>query len=195
MELNYWEILSAFIVLFAVIDILGSIPIIVSMQDRGDNINAFKTSAVAFALLILFMFLGEALLSLFGVDVNSFAVAGSIILFALGFEMVMGLQLFKQDAPEGTSIVPLAFPLLAGPGTFTTLIALRAEYAAINILIALSINIIIVYIAIRLSKRISRLLGHGGMYVVKKFAGVILLAIAVRLFTSNLSSLLNKLNE
>lgn len=195
MELNYWEILSAFIVLFAVIDILGSIPIIVSMQERGDNINAFKTSSVAFGLLVLFMYLGEAMLSLFGVDVNSFAVAGSIILFALGFEMVLGLQIFKQDAPEGASIVPLAFPLLAGPGTFTTLIALRAEYAAINILIALCINIIIVYVSIRLSTRLSRLLGQGGMYVIKKFAGVILLAIAVRLFTSNLSSLLEQLNK
>lgn len=195
MSLNYWEILSAFIVLFAVIDILGSIPIIVTMNENGNKTNALETALVAFILLIAFMFLGEALLSLFGVDINSFAIAGSIILFVLGIEMVLGLHLFKQDAPKGASIVPLAFPLLAGPGTFTTLIALRAEYATINIIIALIINMIIVYIAIRISERISKILGQGGLYVIKKFTGVILLAIAVRLFTSNLSILLSQLNK
>lgn len=192
MELNYCEILSAFIVLFAVIDIFGSLPIIVSLQEKGNKINALITSLVTFIILIAFMFLGEAMLSLFGVDINSFAVAGSIILFVLGIEMVLGLQLFKQDAPSGVSLVPLAFPLLAGPGTFTTILALRAEYTTINIIIALIINVIIIFVVIRLSSLISKIIGPSGLYVLKKFFGIILLAIAVRLFTSNLASLLNQ---
>ena len=187
------EILSASIVLFAVLDIVGSMPIVIAMRERGENVNAWKSTIVAFVLLVAFMFLGEALLSLFSIDINSFAVAGAIVLLILGLEMVFGLTIFKQDGPPNSaSIVPLAFPLLAGPGTFTTIISLRAEYASINIVIALIINMIIIFIALRSTERISKVLGVSGVYVMKKVAGIILLAISVRLFISNIATLVHQ---
>ena len=137
MELNFLEIVSAFIILFAVIDILGSMPIVVNLRKNGGEIKAWQATIVAFIILIAFLFLGKALLSLFGVDINSFAIAGSFVLFIIALEMVLGLEIFKQDSPGGASIVPIAFPLLAGPGTFTTLLSLRSQFDTVNIIIAL----------------------------------------------------------
>lgn len=190
MHIDFLEILSGFIVLFAVIDILGSLPIILDIRDKGGIINAFQAASISFILLIVFLFLGEAILGLFQVDISSFAIAGAFILFIMAVEMILGVEIFKHDSPAGASIVPVAFPLIAGAGSFTTLLTLRAEFALINILIALLINIIIVYIVLKFTSKIEKVIGAGGIYVMKKFFGVILMAISVRLFISNLSTLL-----
>lgn len=192
MDLDFFEILSAFIVVFAVLDILGSMPIVIAIREKGGAIDALKATTTAFVIMIAFMFLGEALLSLFGIDINSFAVAGAFVLFIIGLEMVLGLEIMKQDAPSGASIVPIAFPLLAGPGTFTTLISLRAEYATANIIIAVIINMLIVYIILHWTDAIAKRIGAGGVYVLKKFFGIILLAISVKLFTSNITVLIEQ---
>ncbi|MBR6251844.1 MAG: MarC family protein [Bacteroidales bacterium] len=196
MNINFMQIVSASVVLFAVLDIIGSMPIVIAMRDRGEHIDAWKSTLVAFVLLFGFMYLGEALLKLFSIDIHSFAVAGAIVLLILGMEMVFGLQIFKQDAPPNSaSIVPLAFPLLAGPGSFTTIISLRAEYADINIIIALILNMLFVYVALHSTEKFSKILGVAGVYVTKKFAGIILLAISVRLFMTNLSPLLSSISQ
>ena len=196
MNISFWEVVSASVVLFAVLDIFGSMPIVIGIRDRGEKVDAWKSTLVAFVLLFGFMYLGEALLKLFSIDINSFAVAGAIVLLILGMEMVFGLQIFKQDAPTNSaSIVPLAFPLLAGPGSFTTIISLRAEYSDINIIIALIINMFIVYIALHSTERISKFLGVAGVYVTKKFAVIILLAISVRIFITNISPLLRNISQ
>lgn len=193
MELHFVEIVSAFIVLFAVIDILGSVPIIINMKKKGMKINAFHASLVSFVLLIAFLFIGEGLLSLFGVDISSFAIAGSLVLLIMALEMILGVEIFKHDSPGGASIVPLAFPLIAGAGSFTTLLSLRAEYQSINVIIALSLNMIVVFLVLRLTHAIERLIGPNGIYVLKKFFGIILLAMSVKLFFSNASIMLGQL--
>jgi len=185
MHLNLTEILAAFMVLFAIIDILGSIPIILDIKTKTGAIEPLKTTIAAFAIMLLFLFIGEPLLGLFGVDISSFAIAGSIILLLMGLEMVMGIQLFKHEAGGGGAIVPIAFPLIAGAGSITTLLSLRAEYHVINILVALSINMIIVYLVLRLTSLFERMLGPNGLHILRKFFGIILLAIAIRLFLSN----------
>lgn len=185
------QTLSATIILFAVIDVLGSLPVIIAIRSKGTEINPWKAVSVAFVLLVAFMFLGQGLLSLFGVDINSFAVAGAVVLFIIGLEMVLGTDFFKQDSPAGASIVPIAFPLMAGPGTFTTLLTLRAEFDTVNILIAVVLNMIFAFFVLRSARFLERLMGSGGIYVLKKFFGVILLAISVKLFTANLSILLS----
>ena len=196
MEFSIRDTLSAAIVLFAVLDMLGSLPIVVAMQSRGVKIKPLQTVSVAFLILLAFMFLGEAVLGFFGVDLNSFAVAGAIVLFIIGLEMVIGKDIIKSDdASDSASIVPLAFPLLAGPGTFTTILSLRAEYATTSVIIALILNMIFVYVVLHSSSIISRIIGDSGIYVMKKFFGIILLAISVRLFTSNLSVLLSMLSQ
>ncbi len=180
-------------VLFAVIDIIGSLPIIIKIKNQTDNIQPITTTTVSFLLMVVFLFVGEKFLNLFGVDVNSFAVAGSIILFFIAMEMVLGIKLFKQK--EGTekaaSIVPLAFPIIAGAGTFSTLISLRAEYHQINILIAVALNMPIIFLVLKLTNTIERVLGVAGIAVIEKIFGIILLAIAVKLFSSNIGYLLN----
>jgi multiple antibiotic resistance protein len=191
MAFDLLQAFSAFTVLFAVIDIFGSLPIFMSIEQKGGKINAFKATLVSAAILLLFMFLGEAMLGIFGVNVNSFAVAGSFVLFALGFEMVLGVEIFKQDSPTGASIVPVAFPLIAGPGSFTAILSLRAEFDTINIVVALLLNMIVVFAVLRSTRLIERLLGQGGIYILKKFFGIILLAISVKLFTSNLTILID----
>ncbi len=191
MEINIKEILSAFIVLFAVIDILGSIPIILNIRDKGNRINALQAALISYALLLAFLFVGHALLGLFGVDISSFAIAGSLVLFVMSIEMILGVEIFRHDSPGGASIVPIAFPLIAGAGSFTTLLALRAEFAIINIIIALTLNIIVVYLVLRLTTQVEKLIGEGGIYVLKKFFGIILLAMAVKLFMSNLANILS----
>lgn len=193
MELNFLEIVSAFIILFAVIDILGSMPIVVNLRKNGGEIKAWQATIVAFIILIAFLFLGKALLALFGVDINSFAIAGSFVLFIIALEMVLGLEIFKQDSPGGASIVPIAFPLLAGPGTFTTLLSLRSQFDTVNIIIALVMNMIVVFFVLRSTRLMERLLGAGGIYVMKKMFGIILLAVAIKLFMSNFAVLFAQL--
>lgn len=184
-HLNIKEILATFMVLFAIIDILGSIPIILDVKLKAGAIYPGKTTLVAYGIMLLFLFIGEPLLGLFGVDISSFAIAGSVILFLMGLEMVLGIQLFKHDSGGSGAIVPIAFPLIAGAGSITTLLSLRAEYHSINILVALSLNMIIVYLVLRLTSLFERILGPNGVHVLRKFFGIILLAIAIRLFISN----------
>jgi multiple antibiotic resistance protein len=185
MHLNIVEILASFMVLFAIIDILGSTPIILDIKQKTGNIYPAKTTLVAFGIMLLFLFIGEPLLGLFGVDISSFAIAGSIIVFLMGLEMVLGIQLFKHEGGGAGAIVPIAFPLIAGAGSITTLLSLRAEYHSINILVALSLNMIIVYLVLRLTTLFERILGPNGLHILRKFFGIILLAIAIRLFMSN----------
>lgn len=193
MTLNFKEIASAFIVLFAVIDILGSLPIIMGIRSKGGVIEPFKATIVAYCLLLGFLFLGQWMLGLFGVDISSFAIAGAFVLLIMAFEMILGVEIFKHDSPSGASIVPIAFPLVAGAGTFTTLLSLRAEYAVVNIIIALTLNLIFVYFILRSTSLVERLIGQGGIYILKKFFGIILLAISVKLFMSNISIILTEL--
>lgn len=189
MELNFREIATASMILFAVIDIIGSIPIIIDLRKKAGHIQSEKASVVAGILMIVFLFVGKQILNLIGIDVNSFAVAGSFILFFLALEMILGITLYKDETPETAAVVPLAFPLIAGAGTMTTLLSLRAEYHAVNIVVAILINIVIVYIVLKSSGKIERFLGKQGISVVRKIFGVILLAIAVKLFTANIQSL------
>lgn len=184
------EIGKAFMVLFAVIDVLGSIPVIIKIKQSSGEIFPMRASLVSFCIMIAFLFGGEMILNALSVDVRAFAVAGSLIIFALAAEMIFGVQMFRADSGAGSnskivSVVPVAFPLIAGAGTMTTLISLRAEYAAINIAIAVFLNVIIVYIVLRLTKKIEDLLGPGGIAIIKKVFGIILLAIAVKLFADN----------
>ncbi|HIB36012.1 MarC family protein [Mesonia sp.] len=191
MGFDFKEIFTAGMILFAVIDIIGSIPIIVDLRKKVGHIQSEKASVVAAILMIVFLFVGEEILNLIGIDVNSFAVAGSFILFFLAIEMILGVQLYKDDAPETAAIVPLAFPLIAGAGTMTSILSLRAEYHTINIIIAILINIIIVYLVLKSSGKIERVLGKQGINVIRKIFGVVLLAIAVKLFAANIQNLFN----
>ena len=184
------ELFKATMVLFAVIDIVGSIPIILKIKEQAGEIHALRASLVALGILLGFLVLGESILSLFGVNVQAFAVAGSLILFAMSLEMILGIHLFRDNATGKTaSIVPLAFPIIAGAGSMTTLISLRAEYAGVNIVSAIFINIVFVYAVLKLTKRFELILGEGGIAILKKVFGIILLAIAVKLFTSNVKEL------
>jgi len=191
MVLNFKEIVTATMVLFAVIDIIGSIPIIIDLRQKVGHIQSEKASIVAMFIMILFLFLGVQILNLIGIDVYSFAVAGSFVIFFLAIEMILGVQLYKEESPKTASVVPLAFPLIAGAGTMTTILSLKAEFHTINIIVAIIINIIFVYIVLKSSAKIERLIGEGGINVVRKIFGVILLAIAVKLFASNIQGLLN----
>ncbi|MCF6183028.1 MAG: MarC family protein [Bacteroidales bacterium] len=188
MEFNILDILSVFMVLFAVIDIFGSIPLIIDMKAKGNKIEAGKATIVSFVILTLFLFVGEALLRVFGVDISSFAIAGSFIIFFLALEMVLGIELFKGDTPEGATIVPLAFPIIAGAGSITTLLSLRAEYSYLNIMIALFLNMVVVFIVLRTTKYIEKVLGTSGITILRKIFGIILLSIAIKLFMSNIAS-------
>jgi len=183
------EIFTASMILFAVIDIVGSIPIIVDLRRKVGHIQSEKASVVAGLLMIAFMFLGESILSLIGIDVNSFAVAGAFIIFFIALEMILGVQLYKDDQPETAAIIPIAFPLIAGAGTLTSVLSLRSEYFAINIIIAILVNILFVYIVLKNSGRIEKAIGKQGIGVVRKIFGVILLAIAVKLFATNIKEL------
>lgn len=184
MHLNFMEILASFMVLFAIIDIFGSIPIILDVKSKTGSLQSLRATLVAFGIMLMFLFIGEPLLNLFGVDISSFAIAGSFVLLLIGMEMVLGIQLFKYESGSG-SIVPIAFPLIAGAGSITTLLSLRAEYHSINILIALTLNMAIVYLVLRMTNWFERILGQNGLHIIKKFFGIILLAIAIKLFLSN----------
>ena len=189
-DISIQELASAFMVLFAVIDITGAVPIINDIQNKGHKISAIKAALASYILLVAFLFVGDGLLNLFSVDISSFAVAGSLVIFVLAVEMIFGIPIFKNDSPSGTaSIVPLVFPLIVGAGTLTTLLALRAEYHTINIIIALTLNIIVVYFVLKNVSLVEKI--FGGAYILRKFLGIILLAISVKLFTSNLTSLID----
>jgi len=185
MYLSLREIVASFMVLFAIIDITGSIPIILNIRARTGNVDAVQATMVSLAIFLAFLIFGEGLLKIFGVDSNSFAIAGSFIIFLLGMEMILGVEFFKHDAPGGGTIVPIAFPLIAGAGSITTILSLKAEYHTINILIALLLNMVVVYVVLRMTSTFEKLLGQAGLHILKKFFGVILLAIAVRLFLHN----------
>ncbi len=191
MGFDFKEIVTATLVLFAVIDIIGSIPVIIDLRQKVGHIQSEKASLVAIIIMISFLFIGKEILNLIGIDVNSFAVAGAFVLLFLAFEMILGIQLFKDDSPETASVVPLAFPLIAGAGTMTTILSLKAEYQNINIIAAIVINMIFVYAVLKSSKKIENFFGKGGIAVIRKVFGVILLAISVKLFATNIQGLLH----
>ncbi len=192
MDWNLDDLITITFTLFAIIDIVGSIPLLISMKQKMGGIDEAKATLVSGALMILFLFIGEKFLQMMGLDVKSFAVGGAIVIFILGLEMVLGIELFKADPnTKGGTLVPIAFPLIAGSGTLTTIISLGANYSRTPILLAILINLIIVFIVLKLLNRIARILGPAGSLAVRKFFGVILLAIAVKIFTSNVGGLLN----
>jgi multiple antibiotic resistance protein len=190
MELNFKEIITVSMVLFAVIDIVGTIPIVVDLRTKHGHIESEKASLVSAVIMIVFLFVGEEFLNLIGIDVHSFAVAGSFVLFFLALEMILGIRIYRDEAASSASIVPLAFPLIAGAGTMTTLLSLKAEFETINIIIAILLNIILVYIVLKSSSKIEKMLGKNGLGVIRKTFGVVLLAIAVKLFAANVKDLL-----
>ena len=190
MNFDVKEIISATMVLFAVVDIIGSVPIIINLRKKAGRIQSEKTAIVAGILLILFLFIGKQLLNLFGVTVEAFAVAGAFILFFLALEMILGITLYKGTTPETASIVPLAFPMVAGAGALTTVLSLRAKFYVENIIVAILINMIIVYVVLKSSEKIEKFLGKQGITVIHTLFGVILLAIAVNLFTTNIRAML-----
>lgn len=191
MQLNFKEIITAFMVLFAVIDIIGNIPIIIDLRKKVGHIQSEKASIIAGIILILFLFLGQNILSLIGIGVNSFAVAGAFILFFIALEMILGITLYKHEETDMStaSVFPLAFPLIAGPGSLTTLLSLRAEFRIENIIVAVILNVIIIFIVLKTSSKIERVLGPNGISIIRKVFGVILLAIAVKLFAANIKAL------
>ncbi|MCB0457678.1 MAG: MarC family protein [Flavobacteriaceae bacterium] len=193
MNFNFKEIATASMILFAVIDIIGNIPIVISLRERAGHIHSEKASIIATVVMILFLFLGESILKLIGINVNEFAVAGAFILFFIALEMILGITLFKDDgsSPDMASVFPLAFPMLAGPGSLTTLLSLRAEFALENVIVAVLVNVVIIYAVLKTSGKLQRVLGKNGIAVIQKIFGVILLAIAVKLFTSNIQELFN----
>lgn len=191
MHFNFKEIFTVFMVLFAVIDIIGNIPIIIDLRKKVGHIQSEKASIIAGVIMIVFLFLGERILNLIGIDVNSFAVAGAFILFFIALEMILGITLYKEDENTAltASIFPLAFPLIAGPGSLTTLLSLRAEFRVENIIIAIIVNVIFIYIVLKTSAKIEHLIGKNGINIIRKIFGVILLAIAVKLFAANIKAL------
>lgn len=183
---NFKELISVSLILFSVIDIVGSLPILIDLKKRGIQIESGKASLAALVLMTIFLYGGEALIRLFGIDVQSFAVAGSIVLFLIGMEMILGIRIFRDsEATNSGSIVPVAFPLIAGAGALTTIISLKAKYQVVNIQIGVVLNILFVYLVLRSSDRLGRLLGEGGTSVLRKIFGIILLAIAIKLFKDN----------
>ena len=194
-RLDALQIASTFIVLFAVIDVLGSTPIFIDLKQQGRPVNALKATLISTALLIGFFFAGDVMLRLFNVDIESFAVAGSLVIFLLALEMILDVVIFKNQGPiKEATLVPVVFPLIAGAGSFTTLLSLRAEYAQVNILIGLLLNMLFVYCVLKATERVERIISKSAIYLLRKFFGIILLAISVRLFTANLSALMSSFN-
>jgi len=191
MNFNIVEIFASFMVLFAIIDIPGSIPIIIDIKNKTGKISAGKATIVAFAIMFAFLFIGKPLLGIFGVDISSFAIAGSFIVLLISLEMILGVEIFKNNDPGAGSIVPIAFPLIAGAGSITTLLSLKAEYATENIAVALLVNMVIVYLVLKSTRLVEKLLGPTGVAILRKVFGIILLAIAVKLFITNTGIELN----
>ena len=192
MSFDFKEILPTFMVLFAVIDIVGNIPIIIDLRKKAGHIQSGKASVIAGAIMIVFLFLGESILTLIGIDVHSVAIAGAFILFFIALEMILGITLYKQEegANMNASVFPLAFPLIAGPGSLTTLLSLKSEFNTENIIIAVVVNVLVIFLVLKTSSRIERMIGQNGINIIRKVFGVVLLAIAVKLFTSNIKFLL-----
>jgi multiple antibiotic resistance protein len=192
MQFDWIQFLSATMVMFAVIDIVGSIPLILDIKSKAGDVHPLRATLVAFGIMIAFLFIGEQIIGLLGIDVNSFAVAGSFVLFFLALEMILGVELFKHEeqSRDVASIVPIAFPIVAGAGSMTSILSLRAEYEQINIAAAILINLVLVYIVLRATGKIGRFLGDGGVLILKKVFGIVLLAIAVKLFSENAKLLL-----
>ena len=188
---NLQEFVSAFIILFAVIDAVGSTPIIISLRQSGKTIKPIKATLLSTLLLVGFFYAGDVMLKLFHVDISSFAVAGAIVIFLMALEMLLDVEIFKFNGPTSeATIVPLVFPLIAGAGSFTTLLSLRAEYADINILLGLLANMAFVFFVLTMTDKVQHWMGKGGVYVIRKFFGVILIAVAARLFTDNIAQMI-----
>ena len=185
--MDFKEIFTASMILFAIIDIIGATPIVISLREKVGKIESEKATIVSMFIMIGFLFLGEEILNLIGIDINSFAVAGSIVIFFIALEMVLGVTIFQGDEPETASIVPIAFPIIAGAGTLTTILSLRAEFDRVNVIIAIIINSIFVYIILKSSNRIEKLLGKNGIAIIRRVFGIILLSISVKLFSTNIS--------
>lgn len=185
MHFSLIEILAAFMVLFAIIDIPGSIPIIVDIKAKSGSVHPMKVTIVSFLILLAFLLIGSPLLGIFGIDVSSFAIAGSFIIFLIAMEMILGIELFKHDPQDSGSVFPIAFPLIAGAGSITTILSLKAEYQTINIFIALVLNMVVIYLVLRITSIFEKILGKGGLQILKKIFGVILLSIAIKLFLTN----------
>lgn len=197
MVFNVVEIISAFLVLFAIIDVTGSVPIFLNLRSQDRSIHPEKAATYSLVILIGFLFIGEWILKLFQLDISAFAVAGAVVLLILSIEMIFGVEIFKNDnssTDNSSTLFPVVFPLIAGPGSFTTLLSMRAEYHTINIILAVVLNLAIVYLVLRYLDQVKRLLGESGAYILRKFFGVILMAIAVKLLTSNLSALIASVN-
>jgi multiple antibiotic resistance protein len=186
------ETTTVFMVLFAVIDIMGSIPIIIKFKRDGIEVPPLKITMVSFIILLTFLFGGKLILGLFGVDISSFAIAGSIVIFIIALEMILDIKLFRTESPKSASIVPLAFPLIAGTGSITTLLSLRADYSMLSIIVALALNMAVVYLVLKLSNSIEKVIGNTGLQILKKIFGIILLAIAIKLFISNTGIVISK---
>lgn len=197
MNINLLEIISAFLVLFAIIDAPGSVPIFLNIKSQNRSIHPEKATLYSLIILIGFLFIGEWLLKLFQVDISAFAVAGAIVLLIISIEMIFGVEIFKNDNPSSdnsSTLFPVVFPLIAGPGSFTTLLSMRAEYHTVNIILGVLINMVVVYLVLRYLSSVKRILGDTGSYILRKFFGVILMAISVKLITSNLSQLIATVN-
>lgn len=185
LDFKFQDILSVSMILFAVIDIIGSLPVIIETRLKVGMIHAEKATIVSFLIMVLFLFLGQSILSLIGIDVSSFAIAGALVIFFLAIEMILGIRLYKDDIPETASIVPIAFPLIAGTGTMTTLLSLRAQYNVETILIGIAVNTIVIYVVLRMVQPLEKLLGKAGISIIRKVFGIVLLAIAIKLFRTN----------
>ncbi len=192
---NWQQFFSAFVVLFAIIDITGSIPVILALKKKGRKISPLRAALISLVMFVVFFFIGDALLQLFHVDISSFAVAGSLIIFIVALEMILDIEIFRynDEAGKDATFVPVVFPLVAGAGALTTLLSIRSQYDTVNILLAVAANMIIVYLVIRLAKQLERLLGPGVIYMLQKFFGIILLAVSVKLFTTNITFLIEEI--
>ncbi len=184
-SLDFIEILKVSMILFAVIDIIGSIPVIINLKQSSGKIQAFKASWVSMLIMLVFLFVGESILDIIGVSIGDFAIAGSIVLFFIALEMILGIKISRDDIPDSVSIVPLAFPLIAGTGTLTTLLSIRAEYSLSSIIIAILLNVIVVYFVLKYLYLIEKRLGLGGIAILKKIFGIIVLALAIKLFRTH----------
>lgn len=188
MNFDLHQIASATMILFAVIDILGAIPIVIDLSNRLGGINATKATLVSGGIMIGFLFLGQSILALIGVDIHAFAIAGALIMFIIGIEMVLGIRIFKEEGASAVSVIPVAFPLIAGTGTMTTLLSIRAEFAIENIIVAIAINLLFVFLVLKNTNNLEKLFGEGGIIILRKVFGVVLLAIAIKLFSSNMKA-------
>lgn len=188
------EIFTAFMVLFAIIDITGSTPIVIGLNSTGKKVNAGKAAGISLVIFIAFFFAGDGLLKLFNIDISSFALAGALVLFVLAIEMTFNIEIFQNDGPEGSAtFIPVVFPLIAGAGALATTLTLKAECSTLSIIIAIVLNMIVVYVVLRNVYLVERILGKSGVYILRKFFGIILLAMSVRIFTTNLNALLETL--